>query len=63
MSDSLILPTRNVLSEVSRGDQRMIKWFEDATAAAAAIGTAWNFVLDGNEVETGDGLLTFDIGA
>ncbi len=41
----------------------MIKWFEDATAAAALIGTAWIFVLDGNETETGDGILTFDLGA
>jgi len=56
------LPTRDTISVVSHRDQRMIKWFEDATAAASLIGTAWNFILDGNEVETGDGLLTFDLG-
>ncbi len=57
------LPTRDTLAVVSHRDQRMIKWFEDATAAAALIGTAWIWVSDGNEIETGDPVLIVDLGA
>lgn len=55
------LPTRDTLSVVSHRDQRMIKWFEDATAAAALIGTAWIIVNDGNEIETGEPVLIIDL--
>lgn len=33
----LTLPTRNVVSLVSHNDQRMIKWFEDTSAAVSAL--------------------------
>ncbi len=33
MTDSPKLPPRNVLAEVSRQDQRMLKWFEDVSRA------------------------------
>lgn len=61
--EDLGLPTRDVLAKVSHGDQRMIKWFEDVTAAAALLGVASTLVLDGDETETGEGILTFDLGA
>ena len=57
------LPTRDVLSVVSHRDQRMIRWFEDATNAAMLIGTAWIWVSDGNEIETGDPVLIVDLEA
>ncbi len=60
-SPDLGLPTRDTLAVVSHRDQRMIRWFEDATAAAALIGTAWIFVSDGNEIETGEPVLIIDL--
>lgn len=63
MEVDLGLPTRDTLAVVSHRDQRMIKWFEDATAAAGLIGTAWIWVSDGNEIETGDPVLIVDLEA
>lgn len=57
------LPTRDTLAVVSHRDQRMIRWFEDVTAAGALIGTAWIFVEDGNAIESGDPLLILDLEA
>jgi hypothetical protein len=57
------LPTRDVLSEVSRRDQRMIKWFEDVTAAGALLGIAWIVVNDGNAIETGEPIEIVDLEA
>lgn len=57
------LPTRDTLSVVSHRDQRMIRWFEDATAAAAFIGTAWILINDGNDIETGVPILIIDLEA
>ena len=57
------LPTRDTLAVVSHRDQRMIRWFENATAAAALIGTAWIWVSDGNEIETGAPVLIVDLEA
>lgn len=33
----ITLPTRNVVAVVSRNDQRMIKWFEDTSAAVSGL--------------------------
>lgn len=55
------LPTRDTLSVVSHRDQRMIRWFEDVTAGAALLGTAWIFVNDGNAIETGEPVLIIDL--
>lgn len=55
------LPTRDELSVVSHRSQRMIKWFEDATKAAALIGTAWVVINDGNAIETGEPILIVDL--
>ena len=63
MGDLIILPTRNVVAPVAHQDQRMIKWFEDVTAATAQIGTASIFVNDGNDIETGEPVLIFDLEA
>lgn len=60
-SPDLGLPTRDTLAVVSHRDQRMIRWFEDATAAAALIGTAWITINDGNEIETGEPVLIIDL--
>ncbi len=60
-SPDIGLPTRDTWAVVSHRDQRMIRWFEDATAAAALIGTAWIFVSDGNEIETGEPVLIIDL--
>jgi hypothetical protein len=57
------LPTRDTLAVVSHRDQRMIRWFEDVTAAGALIGTAWIFIEDGNAIESGDPLLILDLEA
>jgi hypothetical protein len=57
------LPPRDVISVVSHRDHRMIKWFEDVTAAAAFIGTAWILISDGNEIETGVPILIIDLEA
>jgi hypothetical protein len=57
------LPPRDVLSVVAHRDHRMIKWLEDATAAAAFIGTAWILINDGNEIETGVPILIIDLEA
>jgi hypothetical protein len=57
------LPTRDTLSVVSHRDQRMIRWFEDATAAASLIGTAWILINDGNDIETGVPILIVDLEA
>jgi len=57
------LPTRDVLSEVARRDQRMIKWFEDVTAGAALLGVAWVVISDGNAIETGEPVLILDLEA
>ena len=57
------LPTRDTLSVVSHRDQRMIRWFEDATKAASFIGTAWILINDGNDIETGDPILIIDLEA
>ncbi len=57
------LPTRDTLAVVSHRDQRMIRWFEDVTAAGALIGTAWVFIEDGNAIESGDPLLILDLEA
>ena len=65
--DDLILPTRNVLSEVSLKDQRMIKWFEDAssTVNALAEGAALSggFLMDDGTATTDGGFLLDDGGA
>lgn len=47
------LPTRDTLAVVSHRDQRMVKWFEDVTAAGALIGTAWDVIIDGNSHDDG----------
>ncbi len=57
------LPTRDTLAVVSHRDQRMIRWFEDVTAAGALIGTAWVLIEDGNAIESGDPLLILDLEA
>lgn len=57
------LPTRDTLAVVSHRDQRMIRWFEDVTAAGALIGTAWVLVNDGNDIETGEPVLIIDLEA
>lgn len=65
--DNLILPTRNVLSTVSHTDQRMIKWFEDAskTVNALAEGAALSggFLMDDGTATTDGGFLLDDGGA
>lgn len=55
------LPTRDVLAVVSHRDQRQIKWFEDMSAAAGLIGTAWVVVNDGLEIETGEPVEIVDL--
>lgn len=62
-SPDLGLPTRDVIAVVSHRDQRMIKWFEDATKAAGLIGVAWVFVNDGNAIETGEPVHIIDLEA
>jgi hypothetical protein len=61
LGTDLGLPTRDVLAIVSHRDQRMIKWFEDATVAAAFIGIAYTVVNDGNAIETGEPILIVDL--
>ena len=54
----LILPTRNVLAQVSDNDQRMIRWFESTTSVVTALAGAaatGGFLLD-------DGTATLDGG-
>ena len=64
MTDRLILPTRNVLAVVSQTDQRMIKWFEDAsgTVNALAEGAALSggFLMDDGSATTDGGFLLDD---
>jgi FlaA1/EpsC-like NDP-sugar epimerase len=60
---SLDLPTRDVLAVVSHRDQRMIRFFEQIQEAAPLIGTAWIWVSDGNEIETGAPVLIVDLEA
>lgn len=55
------LPTRDVLAVVSHRDQRMIKWFEDLSAASLLIGTAWIRIADGNAIETGESVHIVDL--
>ena len=57
------IPTRDTLSVVSHRDQRMIKFFEQIAAGAAYLGTAWIFVNDGNDIETGVPVLILDLEA
>lgn len=63
MADPLILPTRNVLAEVSNRDQRMIKWFEDTTSAVNTFtGTlSGGFAMD-DGTATADGGFSLDEG-
>jgi redox-regulated HSP33 family molecular chaperone len=35
---SIVLPTRNELAQVAQNNQRMIRWFEDATASVEGLG-------------------------
>lgn len=67
MPDPLILPTRNVLSVVSHGDQRQIKWFESATdtvnALAEGAAVSGGFLLDDGDASGDGGFLMDDGGA
>ena len=55
------LPNRDVLAKICDGNQQMIKWFEDATKAAALIGIAATLIIDGNNVESGDSSWIVDL--
>jgi hypothetical protein len=63
--DRLILPTRNVLNVVSHDDQRMVKWFEDAStltnALAEGASVSGGFLID-DGTASGDGGFLFDDG-
>lgn len=65
--NDLILPTRNVVSVVSHQDQRMIKWFEDASktvnALAQGAAVSGGFLLDDGTATTDGGFLIDDGGA
>lgn len=53
MVDRILLPTRNVVADVSHGDQRQIKWFEDISVAVTELlaggGGGGGGVTDGNK--------------
>lgn len=67
MVGRILLPTRDVLSVVSHTDQRMIRWFEDASgtinALAEGAAVSGGFLLDDGTATLDGGFLVDDGGA